>query len=102
QRRQYFREPSERPDVVLVAKGGEEALPQSLFPSGDTRAGGEDRSLRLQPNDGGLPEQFTQRRLFNLAQRRATTSAQFRRPFARGVATEPCVEFGQRRIEHVG
>jgi len=46
------------PGVVLVAEGGQDAFPESLFPAGLSGGGLEHGGLPFQADLGGLPEKF--------------------------------------------
>lgn len=91
-----------RPDVVFVAKGGEQAFAERLGPTGLAGAGLEDGGFELQSGLGGLGEEFLGLGGVELVER-SSADARFdggRRET--GGVGEPEAELWERSIERVG
>src|SRR5437867_1776256 len=89
------------PDVVLVAKGAEQTLPERLFPTGVAGAGLEPSGLALETNMGGLVEQVAQRVSTEVAQGRTALATQLLRQRLRSLTAQPQAQFTQRRIQRL-
>ena len=74
--RQGFGEAQKRPGIVFVTQGAKEAFPEGVFPSGVAGPGLQLGAFALQPDQGGLAEQFGNFRRPEIAQRRAALPGQ--------------------------
>src|SRR5262249_10089121 len=74
-----------RPQIMFVAQGTEQPLPERLLPASLSSPGLKQRRLALEPNESGLPQQFTELLRRQLPQRSATLTEQFDRKRTRHV-----------------